>query len=86
MGGKLLNTVKSLYRDAYMRVKRELGDSFEMHARVEQGCVVPTGLFTLFINGVIGAMKATFGNSGVDLHADDNKQGPIHCYLQIMQC
>lgn len=55
-----------------------MGDGFEMHARIEQRCVVPTGLFTLFTNEVTGVMKAKFGKFGTELRADDNKERPIH--------
>ncbi len=64
VGGRLLDGVKTLYRDASacVRIKGEMGECFKIKAGMRQGCTMSPWLLNLFIDGVVREMKARVEN------------------------
>ncbi len=59
VGGKLLEGVRSFYKNASasVQVKRELSESFKVEVGVKQGCVMPPWLFNIYMDGCIREIK-----------------------------
>ncbi len=71
----MLVGVKAFYRDinACVKVKGEMGECFKIKAGLRQGCVMSPWLFNIFMDGVIGKMKAKSGNLGIEMSIDNAK-------------
>ncbi len=69
VGGMLMNGVKAFYKGAKacIKVNGETGESFGIHLRVRQGCVMSPWLFNLYMDGIIREMKAKVGDFGVEM-------------------
>ena len=60
IGGRLLEALKSFYRgsNAKVRVNGNCSESFEVSFGLGQGCVMSPWLFNVYMDGVVGEVKA----------------------------
>ncbi len=59
VGGKLLNSIKSFYKNisACVKISGETKEHFEIKVGLRQGCVMSLWLFNIYMDGVIREMK-----------------------------
>ena len=67
VGGKLLSGIKSMYVDSspYVRVKWDESERFRIDSGVRQGCIMPSWLFNVYVDGVMKEVKMEMGRRRV---------------------
>jgi sorting nexin-29 len=70
--GKVLRVIRSLYQghSARVRVDGQTSRPFDISVGVKQGCVMSTELFKVFVNDLIGRLKAADAGAGVQAEGD----------------
>ena len=76
--GKMLNSLKSFYEyvQCTVRINGCYSDWFDVHAGLEQGCVLSLFLFNAFVNDLIHAIRSL--NCGMPFAKDDSVSILLH--------
>ncbi len=80
--------IKAFYRkvNACVKIDGKLSDSFAVGVGVRQGCVIPTWLFNIFIDGCMRKMKAKMGKTGAGLKLNGVNWSVTVCHLWMTLC
>ena len=79
MGGKLLNAIKSFYREsrACVRVNRRESEWFDVKVGLRQGCVMSPWLFNIYMDGVVREVEVRARGKGAELSGEDGSRWEV---------
>ena len=83
VGGRLLEAVKSFYRESYACVRVAQGESewFSVRVGLRQGCVMSPWLFNVYMDGVVREVNARVLQRGVRLISDAGMEWEVNQLL-----
>ena len=83
IGGRLLEGVKSFYRNsrACVRVGNSVSDWFSVNVGLRQGCVMSPWLFNIFMDGVVREVDARMLGRGLRLKNADGSEWSLNQLL-----